>query len=83
MVFISLQKSLWEDFPSGPVVKNLPCNAGDAGLIPVWGTEIPQSAEQPSPSALEPALKDAPAATKTQGSNPPPQMYLHGLSRWH
>ena len=24
------------DFPGGPVVKNLPCNAGDAGLIPGW-----------------------------------------------
>ena len=28
------------DFPGGPVVKNLPCNAGDAGLIPGWGTKI-------------------------------------------
>ena len=26
------------DFPGGPVVKNLPCNAGDAGLIPGRGT---------------------------------------------
>ncbi|CAN0473562.1 unnamed protein product [Rangifer tarandus platyrhynchus] len=26
-------KRLW-DFPAGPVVKNLSCNAGDAGLIP-------------------------------------------------
>ena len=42
------------------MVKNLPCNAGDAGLIPVWGTKIPQSAEQPTPSAPEPALKDLP-----------------------
>ena len=25
-------------FPGGPVVKNLPCNAGDAGLIPGRGT---------------------------------------------
>ena len=24
------------DFSGGPVVKNLPCNAGDAGLIPGW-----------------------------------------------
>ena len=28
------------DFPSGPVVKNPSCNAGDAGLIPDWGTKI-------------------------------------------
>ena len=26
------------DFPSGPVVKNPPCNAGDSGSIPGWGT---------------------------------------------
>ena len=24
-------------FPGGPVVKNLPCNAGDTGLTPVPG----------------------------------------------
>ena len=29
------------DFPGGPVVKNPPCNAGDEGSIPDWGTEIP------------------------------------------
>ena len=28
------------DFPGGPVVKNSPCNAGDMGLIPSWGTKI-------------------------------------------
>ena len=26
------------DLPGGPVVKSLPCNAGDKGLIPGWGT---------------------------------------------
>ena len=25
------------DFPAGPLVKNLPSNAGDMGLIPGWG----------------------------------------------
>ena len=29
------------DFPRGPVVKNLPSSAGDAGLIPGGGTKIP------------------------------------------
>jgi len=29
------------DFPGRPVVKNLPCNSGDVGLIPGQGTEIP------------------------------------------
>ena len=28
---------MWEDFPGGPVVKNLPCNSGDNGLIPGRG----------------------------------------------
>ena len=39
------------DFPSGPVVKNPPCNAGDAGLIPGQGTKIPHVSRQLSLSA--------------------------------
>ena len=35
--------------PGGPVVKNPPCNAGDTGLIPGWGTKIPYATEQLSP----------------------------------
>ena len=31
------------DFPGGPVVKNLPRNAGDESLIPSWRTKIPQA----------------------------------------
>ena len=27
---------LFRDFPDGPVVKNLPCNAGDSDVIPGW-----------------------------------------------
>ena len=38
------------DFPGGSVVKNLPCNAGDTGLIPGWGTKIPHAREQLNPS---------------------------------
>ena len=34
------------NFPGGPVVKNLPCNAGDVGSIPGWGTKIPHAAGQ-------------------------------------
>ena len=34
------------DFPGGPVVKNLPSNAGDAGSIPGQGTKIPHAAGQ-------------------------------------
>ena len=34
------------DFPGSPVVKNLPPNAGDPGLLPKWRTKIPHAAEQ-------------------------------------
>ena len=34
------------DFPSCPVVKNPPSNAGDTGLIPGWGTKIPHASGQ-------------------------------------
>ena len=32
-------------FPGGPVVKSLPANGGDVGLIPGQGTKVPHSAE--------------------------------------
>ena len=38
-------------FPGGPVVKNLPSNAGDMGSIPGQGTKIPHAAGQLSPCA--------------------------------
>lgn len=40
--------------PGGPAVKTVPCNAGDSGYIPGWGTKIPQAAEPLSPLALGP-----------------------------
>ena len=39
------------DFPGGPVVKNLPSNAGDAGSILGQGTKIPHAEGQLSPCA--------------------------------
>ena len=38
-----------KDFPGGPVVKNPPSNAGDAGSIPSQGTKIPRAGWQLSP----------------------------------
>ena len=37
------------DFPGGPVVTNLPCSAGDVGLIPGQGTGtcVPLTRESP------------------------------------
>ena len=49
----------------GPVVKNLPSNAADVGLIPVQGTEISHAAEQLSQSAQLLSLYTAP-----RGSSP-------------
>ena len=42
---------LYRDFRGGPVVKNPPSNAVDAGLIPGRGTKIPHAARQLSPHA--------------------------------
>ena len=38
--------NLNRDFPGGPVVKNISCNARDTGSIPVQGTKIPHAMEQ-------------------------------------
>ena len=45
------------------LVKNPPSNAGDTGLIPSWGTKIPQAAEHLSLHATttEPAHSRLPA----------------------
>ena len=61
------------DFRCGPVVKNPPCNAGDVGLIPGWGTMIPHTIEQLNlwTTTREPVCpneKIPHAATKTQCS---------------
>ena len=48
-----VKHSVW-DFPGGPVVKNLPCNAEDTGSIPV---EIPHVTEQLSQHAATTALE--------------------------
>ena len=51
----SLQKSYCWDFPSGPVVKNLPANEGDLGLIPIPGrSHILQNSSASAPQQLKP-----------------------------
>ena len=37
------------DFSGGPVIRSLPCNAGDMSSIPGQGTKIPYAKEQLSP----------------------------------
>ena len=41
----------FRDFPGGPVVNSLPCNAGGTGSIPGQGTKITPAAEQLSSHA--------------------------------
>ena len=38
-----------KDFPSGPVIKSLPSNEGDTGLMSGWGTQIPDTVGQLNP----------------------------------
>ena len=47
--FFMFHSKVARQFPGGPVVKNLPCNAGDGGLIPGQGSKIPHAAKQLSP----------------------------------
>ena len=65
------------DFPGSPVVKNPPCNAGNAGVIPGRGTKIPHAVEQrnthaatteclPQWKSLHNATKIPCASTKTR-----------------
>ena len=37
------------DIPGGPMVKNPPCNAGNLGSTPDWGTKILHAAGSLSP----------------------------------
>ena len=59
-------KSRRRDFTAGPVLKNLPCNAGDTGSIPGPGTKIPYATEQLSPctTTTEPSLYSPRAAIR-------------------
>ena len=45
----AFEKYDYRAFLGGPMIKNLPCNAGDAGSIPGLGTKIPLTARQLSP----------------------------------
>ena len=51
MRLLNFQKQLLRDFPGGPVVKNLPTNVGDEGLIPGQGPKFPRATRQLSPCA--------------------------------
>ena len=42
-----MEKTENRDFPGSPVVKNLPSNAGDMGLVPLAGNKDPTWATRP------------------------------------
>ena len=46
---ISIKRQWVWDFPGGPVVKNPPSNAREAGLIPAWGIKIVHAAGATEP----------------------------------
>ena len=54
---ISSEISIPGDFPSGPVIRNPPANAGDMGLIPGPRTKIPHASRQLSPTRSSEAHK--------------------------
>ena len=67
------------DFSGGPVVKNLSCNAGDAGSIPGQETKIPHAAGQlnscaattePTCSGAHAPQLESPRATTTETTEP-------------
>ena len=47
-----LKVTVFLDFPGSPVVKNIPCDAGDLGSIPGWGTQILHTMGQLRPHAI-------------------------------
>ena len=50
-VYHTLNTGRLGDFPGGPEIKKVPCNAGDMGSIPGQGTKIPYAMGQLSPCA--------------------------------
>ena len=55
------------DFPSGPVVKNLPCNARDTSLIPGPGrSHMPLSKEACMPQRLSPCALESVLCNKSE-----------------
>ena len=68
------------DFPGGPVVKNPPSNARDAGSIPGRGPRIPYAAGQLGPHALTEARVCSRACTP-QLESLAPQLLRAALER--
>ena len=69
------------DFPSGPVVKNLPSNAGDMGLIPGWQISHAVGQLRLWDTTTEPAHRsEEPVCHKTQHRHTHTQTQTHTQS---
>ena len=66
------------DFPGGPVVNNLSCNAGDMGWIPVWGTRTPHTMEQLNLHTMNTEL---PLKPMHSGAHDPQLLSSHDTTR--
>ena len=60
----------FQDFPGGPVVRNVPANAGDKGLIPVWEDSICQGAAKLIDHKYWASALDTTRATATETCMP-------------
>ena len=75
MIFKKYEKSsgyrniMQNDIPGGSVVKNLPANAGDMGLIPEWGRSSGEGNANPLQySCLESPVTEEPGRLQSMGS---------------
>ena len=60
-VYVYINNTVW-GFPGGPVVKNLPSQAGGVSLVPGQGTKIPHNMDQlnlSTPTTPEPVFPGA------------------------
>ena len=86
-VMLSLRHCL-RDFTSGPVVENLPCNAGDGGSILGWEINVSEAAELLSPmcttsrESLSTTIKILSAAIKPWCSHISNVFWKKKLSCW-
>ena len=87
-------KIWYRDFPGGPVVKNPPSHAGEAGSIPCRRTKIPHAAGQLNPRAATTELAysgacvpqlESPRASTTEpvrsGAHTPQLLSPHATTR--
>ena len=71
---------VFQDFPSGPLAKNSPSNAGDMRLILGLGTEITYAAGQLS---LNMAIRESPWTATTRSLEPLLHNKRSSLVSWH